>query len=124
MGTTEVTVGDSKKGYKKVMYPAEIGGSCAAWDKDTHPECKGDNAPVWCRSNWCYVDPCSCHLPGEIVPKISAYLPNSSFTGKSLYFSYETCKNADTWTVNNHPHACVNQATKEECDMENRCTWT
>merc|ERR1712060_588506 len=119
-GSSEVILEDGKK----VLYPGEIGGSCSAWDRETHPECKTAKPPSWCSANWCYVDPCSCDLPGDAVPKITSYMPMSTFTGKSLYYSYETCKSPDTWTEKNHPHACVNQATKDECDMEHRCTWT
>lgn len=118
-GTTEVIAGG-----KTIAYPAEIGGSCDSWDMDTHPECKGDKMPDWCRSNWCYVDPCSCDLPDGKVPKISAYLPNQTFTGKNLYYSYETCNAKDTWTEKGNPDACVNQKSKVDCAEHMRCSWT
>jgi len=118
-GTTEISFDG-----KTYEYPAEIGGSCRAWDDVTHPECNGKKPPSWCRAHWCYVDPCSCNLKGGVVPKISAYLPKASFTGKGLYYSYETCHSPDTWTEKGNPQACVNQETKDECDTNDRCTWT
>lgn len=118
-GTTEVTFADDKV----VAYPASIGGECQDWDKGFHPECKGKDQPSWCKANWCYVDPCSCDLPDGAVPKISAYLPEATFTGKNLYYSYETCKDKDTWTKKGNPNACVNQDTKEKCGNNPRCAW-
>lgn len=119
-GTTEITFKDDKM----AEYPADLGTSCSAWDKNHHPQCEGDDAPSWCRSDWCYVDPCDCELPGDLVPKISAYLPEASFTGKNIYYSYETCGSADTWTEKHHYGACVNQDTKEQCATLSRCSWT
>merc|ERR1712194_351290 len=118
-GTTEVTFADDKV----VAYPASIGGECKSWDDGFHPECKGKNQPSWCKANWCYVDPCSCKLSAGAVPKISAYLPEATFTGKNLYYSYETCKNPDTWTKEGNPNACVNQDTKDKCGNNPRCAW-
>jgi len=119
-GTTEITFKDGATGE----YPADIGTSCSAWDNNRHPECKGDKAPSWCKANWCYIDPCECELPGDVVPKISAYLPDATFTGKNLYYSYETCGSADTWTEKNHEDACVNQDTEGDCSKLSRCSWT
>jgi len=119
-GTTEVEF----PGGHEVDYPADLGSTCQAWDQDRHPECKGEKQPSWCQANWCYIDPCECELPGDTVPKISAYLPHATFTGKNLYYSYETCKSADTWTEENHPEACVNQDTEDECGLLTRCAWT
>lgn len=118
-GTMEVSVGKGKK----ADYPAEIGGSCKAWDHNTHPSCKGDKPPSWCKAKWCFVDPCSCKLAGDIPPKISSYLPEATFTGKSIYYSYETCGEEDEWTQNNDK-ACVNQESKSDCTALKRCGWT
>lgn len=108
-GTTEITIGD-----KNVDYPAEIGGSCKAWDWDVHPLCQqGTASPPWCKARWCYVDPCSCSL--DASPKVTMYLPESSFTGKALYYSYETCGAKDTFTNTHNREACVNQDSKEAC---------
>jgi hypothetical protein len=118
-GTTDVSI----KG-KTVEYPADMGSTCTSWDSKVHPECQSDRPPPWCRANWCYVDPCECDLPGETVPKIAVYLPRASFTGKNLYYSYETCGSPDTFTEKNNPDACVNQETEEECQGNSRCSWT
>jgi len=120
-GSTEIAFKDGVK----ADYPADMGTSCSAWDLDRHPACLGgDDVPHWCKSRWCYVDPCDCQLPGETVPKISAYLPDATFTGKNLYYSYETCGSADTWTEKNHGTACVNQDTEDACGRLSRCRWT
>eukprot|EP00403_Amphidinium_massartii_P039288 CAMPEP_0178439602 /NCGR_PEP_ID=MMETSP0689_2-20121128/36252_1 /TAXON_ID=160604 /ORGANISM="Amphidinium massartii, Strain CS-259" /LENGTH=444 /DNA_ID=CAMNT_0020062159 /DNA_START=79 /DNA_END=1410 /DNA_ORIENTATION=- len=119
-GTTEVQIdGES------VDYPAEIGGTCEAWDKGLHPECKvqaGEEAPPWCGKSWCFVDPCSCKL--EVSPKVSMYLPDSTFQGKPIYYSYATCGNKDEYTANNSKTACVNQKTEEDCVAHSKCGWT
>jgi len=117
-GTLQVMLGD-----KKAEYPAELGGTCRAWDEENHPGCKGDSVEDWCKAKWCFVDPCSCKLPDGAVPKISFYLPEASFTGKGLYFSYETCGNPDLWTKNNEK-ACVNQMSQDACNNLDRCGWT
>jgi len=119
-GSTEI----SFKGGSKGEYPADLGATCSAWDKGRHPECQGDEASPWCRASWCYVDPCECDLPGDIVPKISAYLPDATFTGKNLYYSYETCGSADTWTEKHNVDACVNQDDEADCTRLSRCAWT
>jgi hypothetical protein len=58
------------------------------------------------------------------------YLSEATFTGKSLYYSYETCGSKDTFTTIHNKEACVNQDTKEDC-MEltlksgtSKCAWT
>jgi len=123
-GTTEVTIDG-----KVISYPAEIGGTCQAWDKDMHPLCtKGKDSPQWCKQRWCYIDPCSCSM--EEVPKVTMYLPEATFTGKSLYYSYETCSAKDTFTAIHNTEACVNQDTKEACEElklksgADKCAWT
>jgi len=130
-GTTEVTIDSQFLGAKQVIpYPAEIGGTCQAWDKDLHPLCKkGKNSPSWCKQRWCYVDPCSCSL--KDIPKVTMYLPEATFTGKSLYYSYETCGGNDTFTTIHNKEACVNQQTKEDCEVikvsftgNDKCAWT
>lgn len=118
-GSLEVQLG----GGRKASYPAEIGGTCKAWDEENHPDCQGDDAPDWCKSKWCFVDPCECKLEDGMVPKISFYLPEASFTGKGLFFSYETCGDKDIWTKHN-PKACVNQLSQSACDDHPRCGWT
>jgi len=118
-GTTEMRIEG-----KDVAYPAEVGGSCQAWDKGTHPACKSDKPPKWCHESWCYVDPCSCELEGDVPPKVSMYLPKATFTGKGLYYSYETCEGKDFFTKSVHKQACVNQLEASDCDALPRCAWT
>mmetsp|Transcript_11533 Transcript_11533/g.30593 ORF Transcript_11533/g.30593 Transcript_11533/m.30593 type:complete len:379 (-) Transcript_11533:194-1330(-) len=121
-GTTEMNIEG-----QMVAYPAEVGGSCKAWDKATHPMCSGGDPkklPKWCAQEWCYVDPCTCELAGDIPPKVSMYLPKATFTGKGLYYSYETCEGKDYFTKTVHLKACVNQVEKGDCDKLSRCAWT
>lgn len=119
-GDIDITLPDGRE----VSYPASIGGTCKTWDEDRHPECKGNKDLPWCGQRWCYVDACSCKLADGHVPKISQYLPHATFTGKSFYYSYETCDSEDKFTKKYHPNACVNQATKDLCDKNPRCAWT
>mmetsp|Transcript_29750 Transcript_29750/g.68499 ORF Transcript_29750/g.68499 Transcript_29750/m.68499 type:complete len:419 (+) Transcript_29750:105-1361(+) len=118
-GSTQVQVDGSF-----VDYPAEMGGTCQAWDQARHPSCKvqaGSEPPPWCGRSWCYVDPCSCHL--EVLPKVSLYLPDSTFQGKPIYYSYSTCGDTDEWTKENHKDACVNQRTEQDCEASSKCKW-
>lgn len=112
-----------------VAYPAEVGGTCRAWDDNRHPMCQhGDDSVPWCRRTWCYVDPCSCTMPDP--PKTSMYLPEATFAGKALYYSYETCGSEDIFTEVYNTDACLNQFTKGACldqkrfDGEAKCAWT
>lgn len=123
-GTTDVKIDD-----KVVSYPAELGGTCSAWDKKKHPACQGENPEPWCTAKWCYVDPCSCKLDER--PKVTMYLPKATFTGKSLYYSYETCGAKDTFTEKYNLHACVNQKDEKSCMAQvrgarkiSKCAWT
>lgn len=115
-GTTDVTIDGGK-----VSYPADLGARCEAWDADTAPACKGGNSESWCSQQWCYVDPCKCDIP--VIPKISAYLPDSQYQGKPVYYSYSTCGGEDTYTEKHHKKACVNQATEEACNGNKKCAW-
>lgn len=112
-----------------IKYPAEVGGSCKAWDKNRHPLCKsGDKSLPFCEQRWCYVDPCSCKLSEP--PKVTMYLPDATFTGKSLYYSYATCRGEDLFTEVYNTEACVNQYSQGECeallrgDGAIKCAWT
>jgi len=123
-GSTDIRIGK-----EVISYPAEIGGSCRTWDTDLHPECKkGQENEPWCQAKWCYVDPCECNL--KQPPKVTMYLPEASFTGKSLYYSYETCGSPDTFTEKYNLEACVNQQTKDKCEVlvksngHKKCAWT
>lgn len=74
---------------KEVSYPADLGGSCEAWDESKNPECKGGSAPKWCSQKWCYVDPRNCHAPE--LPEMSEYQPKASYQNMPLHYSYSTC---------------------------------
>merc|ERR1740121_3196630 len=81
---------------KEVKYPADLGGSCSAWDSGVNPECKGDKPPAWCNEKWCYVDPRKCEI--DVVPKMSeSYQPDATFQNLPLYYSYSTCGSKDSW---------------------------
>lgn len=116
-GTTMVKIGEGKR----MRYPAEVGGECKAWDEDRHPDCQGDDAPSWCKSNWCFVDPCSCDH--AVPPKLSVYLADATFQGRPIYYSYATCGAKDTWTSSENKAACVNQATSKACGEMEKCAW-
>jgi len=85
------------KGGKKASYPADLGARCEAWDDDDHPSCaKGGKS--WCKSKWCYVDPCNCK-DIKVMPKPSNYLPGAKYHGRPVHFSYATCGGADSYTA-------------------------
>lgn len=116
-------------GKTKTMYPAETGASCTAWDSDRAPGCEvgndknytQDGEPSWCTQSWCYVDPCKCDIP--VIPKVSGYLPDGTYQGKPIYYSYHTCGGVDSWTEKHHKEACVNQKTAEDCTNLEKCSW-
>jgi len=109
---------------KVAEYPADTGGSCAAWDMGHHADCVGDNPPKWCKEQWCYVDPCSCGLTGKDSPKVTSYLPDANYNGRKIFYSYETCSGTDFFTIDND-QACVNQRTKKDCAaLGDKCGWT
>jgi len=67
-----------------------IGNHCAAWDGMASPEyCEPGSMADWCYDSWCYVDPENCDLEHE---------ESGYFEGLGLYYSYETCGNADQYT--------------------------
>jgi len=127
-GTTNIKLTGADGAEKLVPFPAEVGGTCTAWDKQRHPLCTGGKEqPKWCEQSWCYVDPCSCDLKDP--PKVTTYLPGVTFTGKSLYYSYETCGSVDHFTTHYNKDACVNQDNKKEClalkmGGHDKCSWT
>jgi len=93
-GETLATVGG-----KKVIYPADLGGSCEAWDTGVNPSCKGDKPEPWCKEKWCYVDPRKCDI--DVMPKMSppetSYQPDARYQNLPLYYSYSTCGSKDSW---------------------------
>eukprot|EP00429_Kryptoperidinium_foliaceum_P136239 CAMPEP_0176272188 /NCGR_PEP_ID=MMETSP0121_2-20121125/45586_1 /TAXON_ID=160619 /ORGANISM="Kryptoperidinium foliaceum, Strain CCMP 1326" /LENGTH=338 /DNA_ID=CAMNT_0017612355 /DNA_START=45 /DNA_END=1061 /DNA_ORIENTATION=- len=127
-GTIDLDLEGPEGNISNASYPAEIGGTCRAWDDKRHPMCAGDSPPKWCKQRWCYVDPCSCDL--DTKPKVTMYLPDATFAGKSLYYSYETCGSKDYFTEHYNLKACVNQKDEDDClDLKvprggNKCAWT
>jgi len=104
-----------------VLYPAEAGGSCDAWDLDNHPQCAVTGTkPEWCNRRWCFVDPCSCSVSQP--PKVSTYV-NGTMQGKSIYYSYETCGNQDMFTATYAKAACL-EKTKDACNKNAKCLWS
>jgi len=89
-GKTMATI----KGGKQVPYPADLGSRCEAWDEKDHPKCPGES---WCKSKWCYVDPCKCDKISP-YPKPANYLPNAQYQGKPVHFSYTTCDGMDSYS--------------------------
>jgi len=113
-GSVPVPVGNDT-----VMYPAEIGSRCAAWEQDRYPGCVGvDDPPDWCTQKWCYVDPCKCKLP--VPPKQSTV--NYKFQNKTLYWSYATCGSIDAFSEGLE-NACVNQLDEGSCTDLEDCAW-
>lgn len=113
---------DALIGKKTVSFPSETGGTCEAWDSARHPDCLKPDAPKWCSQTWCYVDPCSCQL--NTPPVVSSYVPDGLYQGRPIYFSYETCGSADTYTAGFHKEACKNQKTEKDCTKLKKCGWT
>mmetsp|Transcript_2887 Transcript_2887/g.8347 ORF Transcript_2887/g.8347 Transcript_2887/m.8347 type:complete len:572 (+) Transcript_2887:167-1882(+) len=87
--------GDLK--YERYTYPIDYGAdSCKTHDTALPPYCAksgGDarsNRPEWCSDVWCWVDPDVCD---SAVVTRSAYFPKSD-----LYFSYQACGAANTFS--------------------------
>jgi len=118
LGSINATIGSST-----LLYPADLGGSCETWDDAIHPDCKGDSLHDWCRQAWCYVDPTNCNGL-SLPPKVSAYQPQATFNGMTLYYSYVTCGSSDSWTTFDNPTACINQKTEGDCTAKPKCAWT
>jgi len=119
VGSLKVSISGSK-----VTYPADVGGSCAAWDQDIHPECVSDgenSVPDWCQEAWCYVDPCSCDQKAVRADKKNGYLQKATAGGKPLFYSYKACGSVDHWTATNNDGACSNKHSEDECTGD--CSW-
>eukprot|EP00931_Biecheleriopsis_adriatica_P035403 TRINITY_DN20381_c0_g1_i2.p1 TRINITY_DN20381_c0_g1~~TRINITY_DN20381_c0_g1_i2.p1 ORF type:complete len:729 (+),score=143.95 TRINITY_DN20381_c0_g1_i2:89-2275(+) len=108
-----------------VAFNSSLGSRCEAWESGVHPDCKSENesaeVPDWCEQAWCFVDPCSCSL--DVPPKASGYVPNATYQGRPVYWSYATCGGADTYSASKNKKACVNQKEKEDCEKADRCAW-
>jgi len=104
--------------FHHVQYAAETGASCEAWDKGSHPECKGAVPPQWCSQQWCYVDPCSCDL--DVLPKPTS--TGVEYQGGSAYWSYATCGGTDFFSEENED-ACIMQKSEGDCGKNPKCAW-
>jgi hypothetical protein len=82
---------------KHYNYPADVGGRCRPWEQDMVDECGDDYPPAYCEQAWCYVDPCNCNIPTH-PPNASLYVPEATYQGKPLYYSYATCRSEDDWS--------------------------
>jgi len=129
-----------------VDFPAELGGSCKAWDLGYHPACRpqagGEPLPDWCTQAWCFVTPLHCTL--DVAPEVSLYVPQVNFRGEPVYYSYATCGRerviedvsamaAENQLDENSPEeqdqqpddteACLVQKTKKDCLALKGCKW-
>merc|ERR1719191_297123 len=91
-GVTKVAISEDET----ADYPSDTGASCRAWDSKQHPDCSGEDPPAWCHDEWCYVDPCKCKL--DVSPKTSSYIPDATYQGRPVYYSYATCGFTDSWS--------------------------
>jgi hypothetical protein len=85
-----------------VPYPAGYGmNACAPHDELLPPSCANDDgsvktdAPSWCSSNWCFVDPANC--AGVDAPVESSYF-HVDGQDATFYYSYATCSHENTFT--------------------------
>lgn len=110
--------------YQQVKYPSGVGTSCRAWDKTADPSCAGADAPSWCLSSWCYVDPCTCSVEGAVK---SSYFPNlETSNGDPAYYSYATCGGEDSFTGSGGDAAkvaCLLVKDEDSCGKRSDCGW-
>mmetsp|Transcript_104876 Transcript_104876/g.191520 ORF Transcript_104876/g.191520 Transcript_104876/m.191520 type:complete len:573 (-) Transcript_104876:132-1850(-) len=105
---------------RNINYPASVGSRCKAWDHGLHPDCKKENSPAWCKSKWCYVDPCNCKIP--LPPRKT--LTSSKVRNKSLFWSYDTCGDTNTFFFSAASgQACAKQTTFNACVGVDDCLW-
>ena len=98
-----------------VPYPASYGvGTCAAHDAATEPYCADadgaslPDAPDWCLSAWCWVDPAACDVASD---------PSSYFhiddVDATLYYSYDTCGDVNTFADSEEDAQACNEEHSE-----------
>ena len=81
-------------GTPQPLYPINRDGGtygsdvCARHDQNLPPSCDGD-APSWCTSAWCWVDPANCALTNT---------QSSYFVASKIAYSYATCGEKDTYS--------------------------
>lgn len=99
-----------------VSYPADLGARCQAWDLHSHPACPGHD---WCEYKWCYVDPCKCKT--SVPPRQSNLIPGGMYHNRALYFSYETCGEAND-DMSNNPEE-ITKEIENTCKMRSAIWW-
>jgi hypothetical protein len=87
----EAAAGSS--GARPATFPASLGSRCKAWDNASHPLCQAGRGGAWCNKKWCFVDPGSCNV--STAPRATTYLPEASFRGRQLHYSFATCGEAE-----------------------------
>jgi hypothetical protein len=96
-------------------YPTSYGMDlCAPHDQLTPPSCADADgvaladAPDWCASRWCYVDPDNCDITFD---------PSSYFHREGedvvLYYSYETCSQENTFQDSEYDEQACNEEHSE-----------
>lgn len=111
--------------YNTVTYPGNVGTSCKAWDMEGDPSCKVDEGrPGWCKSEWCYVDPCTC----TTMAKRSSYFPKLKTTGNhDVFYSYTTCgTKEEAFTCSEgdaSQRACPCNKDETACGKKTECKW-
>ena len=106
------------------VYPYPLGygsGSCAPHDFELQPSCADANsqvladAPSWCQSNWCWVDPDNCVLDdAEAVASSYFHVDGQD---ASRYYSYATCQHSNTFSdTESDPQACNDEHSEVVAD--------
>jgi hypothetical protein len=90
-------------GGEQWSYPPGYGmNACAPHDQLTAPSCANADgsvladAPSWCSSNWCFVDPATCTGVGDDVAPSSYFHVDGQ--DPTFYYSYATCSHDNTFT--------------------------
>jgi hypothetical protein len=109
-----VPLGDPSVDYEYALGYGS--GACAAHDAPHAPYCADASgvpladAPDWCQSSWCWVDPDNCVLAAAdgtaIVAVASSYFHRDG-EDAARYYSYETCQHDNTFSDTElDPQAC------------------
>jgi len=109
-----VPLGDPSVDYEYALGYGS--GACAAHDATHEPYCSDANgaplanAPDWCQSNWCWVDPNNCQLAaadGTPIEAVASSYFHRDGQEASRYYSYETCQHDNTFSDTElDPQAC------------------
>ena len=101
-------------------------GACAAHDASHAPYCSDvsgaplADAPDWCQSSWCWVDPDNCQLAatdGTPIPAVASSYFHRDGQNASRYYSYETCQHSNTFSDTDlDPQACNDEHSEVIAD--------